>query len=225
MKNAINSIAKRAISTGTSGLILLAFLTLGGCALPDKPVRPAVYDFGPGALSVAPTKRTAPLAPLALAEIEAHPALDSNAVLYRLAYADAQQLRPYALARWSMTPAQLVRQRLRERLGQHRALLNIGESGMAGGLAPLALRIELEEFSQLFESPDKSAGLLRLRATLVQPGPTGDTLVAQRSVIVQRPAPSADAPGGVRAMTAAADAAVQELEQWLLQSTPPGKAP
>lgn len=225
MKNAINLIAQRAISTGASGLVFLAFLTLGGCALPDKPVRPAVYDFGPGTLSVLPSKRTAPLPPLALAEIEAHPALDSNAVLYRLAYADAQQLRPYALARWSMTPAQLVRQRLRERLGQQRALLNIGESGMAGGLAPLALRIELEEFSQLFESSDKSVGLLRLRATLVQPGPTGDTLVSQRSVIVQRPAPSADAPGGVRAMTAAADAAVQELEQWLLQSTPPGKAP
>lgn len=225
MKNAINSIAKHAISTRASGLVLLALLTLGGCALPDKPVRPAVYDFGPGALSALPSKRTAPLPPLALAEIEAHPALDSSAVLYRLAYADAQQLRPYALARWSMTPAQLVRQRLRERLGQQHALLNIGESGMAGGPAPLTLRIELEEFSQLFESPDKSVGLLRLRATLVQPGPTGDTLVVQRSVIVQRPAPSADASGGVRAMTAAADAAVQELEQWVLQSTTPGKAP
>jgi cholesterol transport system auxiliary component len=41
--------------------------------------------------------------------------------------------------------------------------------------------------------------------------------VAQRAVVVQRPASSADAPGGVRALTAAADAAIDELEQWLWQ--------
>jgi cholesterol transport system auxiliary component len=32
---------------------------------------------------------------------------------------------------------------------------------------------------------------------------------------VQRPATSTDAAGGVRALTAATDAAVQEIEQWL----------
>ena len=40
----------------------------------------------------------------------------SNAVLYRLAYADGQQLRPYSQARWSQPPAQLLQQRLREQL-------------------------------------------------------------------------------------------------------------
>lgn len=194
-------------------------LALAGCALPDKPARPAVYDFGPGSLSMPP-KGTAMLAPLAVAEIEANPALDSTAVLYRLAYADDQQLKAYAQARWSMTPAQLVRQRLREQLGQRRALLNPGDGNLAGTATPLTLRIELEEFSQLFDAPGKSVALLRLRATLVQPSPSGEKLVAQRSVIVQRPAPSADAPGGVRAMTAATDAAVQELDQWLLPLNP-----
>jgi cholesterol transport system auxiliary component len=135
-------------------------------------------------------------------------------VLYRLAYADAQQLRPYAQARWSMTPAQLVRQRLREHLGQRRAVMNPGEGTVAAG----TLRIELEEFSQLFETADKSVGLLRLRATVVQATAQGDRLVAQRSVVVQRPAPSADASGGVRALTAAADAAIEELDQWLQQA-------
>jgi hypothetical protein len=46
-----------------------------------------------------------------------------NAVLYRLAYADAQQLRPYSQARWSQPPAQLLQQRLREQLGLRRAVL------------------------------------------------------------------------------------------------------
>ena len=42
----------------------------------------------------------------------------STAVHYRLAYADAQQLRPYQAARWSQPPIQLGRQSLQARLGQ-----------------------------------------------------------------------------------------------------------
>ncbi len=168
-------------------------------------------------MSIPAAPRLANLPPLAVADIDANPALDSTALLFRLTYDDAQQLKPYALARWSMTPAQLVRQRLREQLAQRRTLLNPGEGGLVGAAAPPTLRIELEEFSQLFETSVKSIGLLRLRATLVQPSPSGEKLVAQRSLIVQRPAPSADAGGGVRALTAATDAAVQELEEWLGQ--------
>jgi cholesterol transport system auxiliary component len=180
-----------------------------------------VYDFGPGQLSSPAAHEASPLAPLVVGEIESNPALDSTAVLYRLAYTDAQQLRPYAQVRWSMTPAQLMRQRLREHLGQRHALLNPGDGGAQDASNPaklpsaLTLRVELEEFSQLFETPDKSVGLLRLRATLVQASTGGEKLLAQHSFVVQRPAPSANAPGGVRALTAATDAAVQEIAQWL----------
>lgn len=221
MKDAMTSIAATAYSTGARGLFVLILLVLTGCSLPYHPVRPAVYDFGPGRLTTPAASPAAKLAPLAVAEIEANPALDSTAVLYRLAYADAQMLHPYAQARWSMTPAQLVRQRLREHLGQHRALLNPTDgvnrstATPSSQPAPYTLRIELEEFGQLFETPTQSVGLLRLRATLTQPGPTGEQLVAQRSVTVQQPAPSADAQGGVRALTAATDAAMREIEQWL----------
>jgi cholesterol transport system auxiliary component len=52
---------------------------------------------------------------------------------------------------------------------------------------------------------------------VVLPTPAGEKLLAQRLFALQRPAPSADAAGGVRALTAAADAAVQELGQWLQQ--------
>lgn len=194
-------------------------LALAGCAvptLPVAPVRPAVYDFGPGALTLPKTPNAALAAPLIVAEIAAPPALDSTALLYRLAYTDAQQLRPYAQARWSMPPAELVRQRLRETLGQHRTLLNPGKNSAS----PRTLRLELEEFSQLFESPEQSVGLLRLRATLVQARPDGEQWLAQRSIVVQRPAPTANAAGGVRALTAATDAAAQELEAWLQTLAP-----
>lgn len=195
-------------------IIILACLTLSGCALTRPPVRPAVYDFGPGPLNALAPTRQASQAPLAVAEVETQTALDSTAVLYRLAYSDSQQLRPYGLARWSMPPAQLLRQRLRDHLGQRRAVLTPGDVGAADAPPP-TLRVQLEEFSHLFESPDTSIGLVRLRVTLVQPGPAGERLIAQRSVVVQQAATTADAPGGVRALMTATDLAAQEISAWL----------
>lgn len=212
MNIAMNFAATCAYRTGARALFGLLFLTLTACSLPLQSVRPAVYDFGPGKLAAPPAHQITPLTALGLAEIEASPALDSTAILYRLAYADTQKLQPYTLARWSMPPAQLVRQRLREHLEQRRPLLNTGDSTAT----PLTLRMELEEFSQLFEAPDRSVGLLNLRATLSGTRANGEKLLVQRSIIVQQPAPSADAAGGVRALKAAADAAAQEIEQWLL---------
>ena len=222
MKFAINSIAACAYSTGARGLFLIYLCVLTGCAQPGASVRPAVYDFGPGAVSAAPAspaRAPAPLAPLLITEIESSPALDSTAVLYRLAYADAQQLQAYAHARWSMTPAQLLRQRLRARLGEQHALLNTGDSLLSGTKTapppPLNLRLELEEFSQLFDTPEQSTGLLRLRATLTQASPTGQQLINQRSFTLQRPAPSPDAPGGVQALAEASEAVALEVEAWV----------
>ena len=76
------------------------------------------------------------------------------------------------------------------------------------GRVPDTLRVSLEEFSQYFESPTSSVGLVRLRATLIRSAPGGDRVLAQRTFTAQRPAPSADAPGGVKALAAASDAVV-----------------
>lgn len=226
--NAMDTVAagvRQSGAAGRFGLMLLVALALGACsALPDKPLRAALYDFGPGPLSTLPAPRQAPLPPLALSDISTPGgALDNQAVLYRLAYADAQQLRPYSQARWSMPPAQLVRQRLRETLGRDRAIFNAGEgpalNRSAGlGATPRTLQLQLEEFSHLFQSPGSSSGLVRLHATLVENTPSGEKLLAQRYFTVQRPATSADAPGGVRALTAATDAAIEEIAQWLQQT-------
>ena len=217
---AMKKAAVHAYLTRAKALFLLPIALLAACALPDKPVRPQAYDFGPGAVTAAAPANLAALPPLMLADVEASAALDSNAVLYRLAYADAQALKPYAQARWSMPPAQLVRQRLRNHLGASRAVISPGDAALATppGAAPAwVLRTELEEFSQLFESPAASSGLVRLRATVTQPSPQGDRLLGQRSFVVQRPALAHNAAGGVRALAAATDAAVADIEQWLQQ--------
>jgi cholesterol transport system auxiliary component len=124
------------------------------------------------------------------------------------------------MARWTAPPGQLLVQRLRDVLGRDRPVLD-SAAGAAltrrGGTPPPTLRVELEEFSQLFESPTQSHGVLRVRCTLLETSGGAERLVAQRRFDVQRPAPSADAPGGVRALAAASDAAAQDIAAWLRQ--------
>lgn len=202
-------------------LALAAAFALAGCgALPEKPTRPTLYDFGPGVLSSATTPGPYTQPPVVLAEVDPSASFDSTAILYRLGYADAHQLRPYAMARWSAPPALIVRQRLRELLGKDRLVLDSEEAAALerrNGRKPRVLRVELEEFTHYFESTDKSVGLVRLRVTLLDNTPGGERLVGQRVVSMTRPAPTADAPGGVRALADASDAAGQELAAWLRQ--------
>lgn len=204
-----------------SGRAYFCMIFLVGCsALPDPPVRPVLFDFGPG--QQVSSQAQAPLPPLALETVD-HASLPDgvSVVYYRLAYADAQQLRPYQAARWSQPPQQLMRESLQARLGQRRAV--IGTSGAMAtarsqGQPPAVLRVELEEFSHVFTSPAQSAGLVRLRATLTRPSAQGEELLAQRLFIAQQPAASHDATGGTRAIAVAAEQVVQEVAQWLESS-------
>ncbi|MBV8620700.1 MAG: membrane integrity-associated transporter subunit PqiC [Curvibacter sp.] len=203
----------------------LGVLLLAACsALPERPVRAVQYDFGPGPVqSAAQPAHDRPV--LALSDLESGGVLEgSNAVLYRLGYADSQELRPYAQARWSLPPAQLVRQRLRDRLGRQRTVLSAADSvALVRSMdRPLpVLRVELEEFSQLFDSPGQSLGLVRLRATLVNTTPAGDVLLGQTVLIARSPAPTPDASGGVQALTQATDQLAGELDAWLDQTLHP----
>ena len=207
--------ALKSKSTGTRSATALAsfyrfaFISassafLVACATPQPPAPKAVYDFG--AVLTAPASSTATrTATIALPEIEASASLDSPALLYRLQYSNAQQLLPYAAARWSSAPAQLVRARMRDALAAQGPVLS------ADGIAAFVLRIELDEFSHVFEAPDKSFGLIRMRASLMK----NDQLIAQKSLLANAPAPSQDAAGGVKALTAATDDAVRQLSAWL----------
>ena len=213
MKN-IAACAGIAWARGSLGLIFV--VALGACSAP-RGVTTAVYDFGPGVVEPQPQNRMAPLPLLVMADVQAPLALEGSAVLYRLNYTDGQLLRPYAQARWSMPPAQLLRQQLRATLSAQRPILNANEGGPSPAGA-LVLRMELEEFSQLFDSPQASRGVLRVRATLLRAGPGGESLVAQRTVVASSPAPTPDAAGGVRALTVAAQSAITQLDDWVQQT-------
>jgi len=221
MKNIATKV--RCISVGAGFCLIF----LAGCsALPAPPVQPAVFDFGGGAdapLAEAAGAGAPAGAPLVLADVQSTGLAEgSTALQYRLAYDGAQQLRAYQRARWSQPPARLVRQSVASELGRTRPVLDTRsarETARGPGAGRLlVLRLELEEFSQVFASPAQSRGVLRLRATLTETGPQGERLLGQRLVNAEVPAASQDAAGGSAALAQAARLAAQELAGWVAQT-------
>lgn len=195
----------RTPSRRRAALLLAACIALlSGCA--GTPQRPAHYDLGP--LPPAAQQTLPALPPLAIAAVAAPPWLDSNRMFYRLNYDQPQQPLPYAAARWTMPPAQLLLQRIKARISASGgAPLNASE----GALNVPVLRLEADDFSQIFDSQNASRGHVSLRATVYR----GRTLLAHRAFARDAAAPSADAPGGASALAAASDAVTADLIAWL----------
>jgi cholesterol transport system auxiliary component len=186
-------------------LLLAAVAALGGCAGTSN-APPAEYDFGIGGATFEEPPRLR--REITVAEATAPGWLDSPAIIYRLAYRDAAQPRAYAESRWVAPPPALFTVQLRQRLA---ATTRSGVLAPSDGVRTTTmLRVELQEFSQVFDSPERSRAVVRVHAVLV----SGGRLVAQTSFSVDRPAPSPDAAGGARALALAADAAIDRLIGW-----------
>lgn len=162
------------------------------------------YDLGiaPAGAAADPPLTTS----VTRADFSAPAWLDSSAIVYRLAYGDMNQAQAYAHSRWVAAPASLLSQRLHERLT---ALAPAGENRASDR----RLLVELDEFSQVFDSPEKSHVLIRARATLTDAGPRG--LIAQRSFEVQLPAPTPNATGAAHGLRDAAEELISEVLRWV----------
>ena len=192
-------------------LAATATFALAGCSLAPATVQPALYDFGIEPVPATDTKLTTRLA---LAHVSANSWLQTPAIVYRLAYRDPAQLRPYALSRWAAPPADLVTQRLRLALG--RAGGNGFSMAADGIVADHLLRVHVEAFEQVVDSPTSSRALARLAASIAGPE---RRLRAQRQFETERPCASVDAAGSVHALTAATDALIAQIVAWLADET------
>ncbi|CDG80912.1 ABC-type transport auxiliary lipoprotein family protein [Janthinobacterium agaricidamnosum] len=183
-----------------------AALLLAGCV--SRGPLPTLYDFGPPA-PVAASNQAAPALPaLVIADASGPSWLDSQRMYYRLLYADAQQSRPYAQNHWNTAPLQLLSQRLKSRVAQSGVKV-LSTTDAAAGI-PL-LRIEVEDFSQNFDSQTRSSGQVTLRASLFR----GHRLIDQKTFSRNQAAASADAQGGARALATASDAISADILAWL----------
>ncbi|CAM4206402.1 ABC-type transport auxiliary lipoprotein family protein [Comamonas aquatilis] len=207
---------------GAAGLVL----ALAACSgLPTAPIQPVRYDLGLADLGAQqPASAAAPataLTPLVLAEVQTPGLPDgTTAMFYRLNYADSQQLRAYQNARWGLSPAQMMEQRLRMRLGQERPILTEKDnvSATVSDKRTIGvLRVEIDEFSQVFDSAQTSQAVVRLRASLIgrTSGGAGNALLGQKVFTAQTPAASNDAAGGAQAMARSVDDVTAQVSRWL----------
>jgi cholesterol transport system auxiliary component len=179
---------------------LAGALLLTACA--GTPAAPnALYDFG-----LAPAASAGSRLPTALrvAEVSGPGWMDGNAIYYRLAYAQGQRTEAYAASRWVESPVSLFDARLRNAVAARGQVIAYATPDVP------TLRVELVDFSQVFDRPDASRAVVRLRASVF----VARGLVDQRVVQVDVPARSADAAGGVAALTQASDRAIGELLDW-----------
>ena len=185
----------------------------GGCAgVAERPARAAEYDLG-----TAPAAPASPLAtarPVVVLELlQAAGPLEDAGMLYRLDYQDTHQLRAYTASRWSAPIAPLVRSHLAQLLTPRFTVLTPSEAARRSrgtGEAERILRLELLEFSQRFESPQRSFGEVRLRATALRDGS-----VEQRTLTSRQPAARSDAASGVQALARALQDVARQLGDWL----------
>lgn len=173
--------------------LLLAACVTTGKRGNERPM--AVYDLG------GPASRLAATHPLPAMAVDVHAPdwLDSLGIEYRLAYAEPARLRDYSQARWAGPPATLIQQRLIQALG----FLPAGQGG-----AKCLLRVDIDEFSQIFDAVEQSRGVLEARLTFLDRG--RHSLLARR-LTIEQPAPTPDAKGGVAALARAVEKLTVEV--------------
>ena len=177
------------------------FLLLSACVgRPENSPPVVAYDFG---LPAARLVEDGAWARLAL-EVKSPAWLNSSRVDYRLAYEDPLKRRDYVGSRWVGTPASLIEQRLVQQIG------GVNASGNAS--FDCLLRVELQEFSQVFDSFQQSRGVLQSQVSLID---KKRIVLAQRQFSIEKAAVSADAHGGVVALVETSAAFSRQLVGWL----------
>ena len=194
-------------------IAMLLMLTLGACSLgsAQKDAAPA-YDLG--AAPVAAAGATRIRGSLLVHTVVAPSWLDSYSIVYRLNYQDAARQLTYAGSRWAAPVATLLTQRLRAQLAaaSEGGILSVADSARAD----YALRIELDDFSQVFDTAEKSRGVIVARASIVNVARR--TLQAQKTFTITQAAPSANAEGGVRALADGSAELIDAVTAWAAAS-------
>lgn len=191
-------------------ILIIGFILLAGCSFSNnKPTSLALYDLG---LRSNAEIQMAPIdASIMMTEITAPIWLASPAMQYRLMYHDLARTYHYAHSRWVTAPAKLLTRRIQDDLSQ---LTRTGIISNYEGLkSDYVLHIELEEFTQVFDQPQSSRAMIRLRANLVARATR--QLISQQKFSVERATATADAAGAVAALIQLSDQVSLELMQWL----------
>ena len=186
-----------------AGLAIVCFVVLSACAVSPRNQAPSLtYDFGSPVSMLSQETSGAGVA----LEVRSPAWFDSLGIDYRLAYDDSLRLREYADSRWAVNPGVLLAQRLRQLLG-----FPVSAGGSA---AECLLRVDLQEFSHVFDSHTASRGILQGELLLID---GKRKQLAARRFLIERIAASPDARGGVGALVSASKELGSLVSDWLAE--------
>lgn len=186
----------------TLGVAALS-LGLGACTTLLAPAQHlSVFDLGiPVSMADNDTSASPRVMPASI-EVRVPSWLASAAMQYQLDYQVPPDRRWYTESRWAAQPSELLQRYLQQAMGYGRT-----------HQSACRLRIEVEEYTQIFSAADESKA--HLRGTLLLLAQREDRVVERRSFVVESPAPSPNAQGGVLAHRAVAQQFSAEIGEWL----------
>ena len=181
------------------GAMVLAGLLLAACGGNVRTTETVQYDLGNMSDRWAGSR-----IPIAAVEVQASSWLSGAAMYFRLAYAEPLRRQNYAESRWAAPPAELLERFLKRRIV-------FGQPDFSG--AGCRLQLVVDELEQRFDGPQSSQQVLEVRALLT--GSRGGETVSRRAFMIQKPALTATAGGGVAATRDAVQSLADELGVWL----------
>ena len=177
--------------------VALAILVAACGGVGTLPKAITLHDFG------APAEASfQPAIALRLVEVRAPSWLGSSGMQYRFAAQVDQRRLTYTQNRWVAAPAELIQTAMRRAY----------DMALPDGGGCL-LRVELDEFSQVFDTANESRGVIEARAQLISP--RADALLAETRLSASVPAPTPNAAGGAQALREASHALIADAAKWL----------
>lgn len=180
-------------------MAVLAGVLLAACGGNVRTAEAVQYDLGNLGGNWAGSR-----IPVAAVEVQAASWLAGSAMHFRLAYAEPLRRQSYAESRWAAPPAELLERFLKRRIV-------FGQPDFNG--TGCRLQLVLDELEQRFDGPQSSTQVLEVRALLTRS--RGAEIVSKRAFLIQKPALTAAAGGGVAATRDAVQALADELGVWL----------
>jgi len=175
-------------------------LLAAGCSIaPEKAPPMEVYDLGPPADPRAS-------APSLAVSVDAPHWRQGTGLYYRFAHTEPARLRQYSQHRWAAPPADLLAQRLEERIGATPPVRT-----------RFRLDVTLHAFEQIFTRPDAADVLIEARARLARTD-SGQT-VAARTFQLRESAPGANAEGAASGLVELSGELTAELLDWAAAQT------
>ena len=192
---------------------VVALVALFATACVTHRALPVRYDLEASPSPVRPDPRLN--ATIAIAPIQAPSWLSTTALLYRLDYEAPARLSPYTRSAWTAPPSELLTLRLRQRISAANDGFTLER--LPSEADGYQLRITLEDFTQVFQTPHHSQCRVRMSATLIR---RGGEVLAQRTFRTTSEAPTADAAGAVEGLLDASDSNLAQIVAWLHASVP-----